>query len=1084
MKPERWQRIQEMYHAALDSAANQRSALLAEACADDDALRREVEVLLAANEQAGGFLATPALELEAKNIAAENSEPNLSIQVGQELSHYKIISRIGVGGMGEVFLARDSVLERRVALKLLPVQFTQNAERLQRFVREAKAASALNHPNIITIYEIGEVATALGNTHFIATEYIEGETLRDWTVDPENRLRQTLNVGVQVASALDAAHKAGIVHRDIKPENVMVRPDGLVKVLDFGLAKLTTPTTDSSETSAPTLLDGMKTRPGIILGTLRYMSPEQSRGHSVDARSDIFSLGVVLYELLTGQPLFAGETDADVVAAIIRKEAPLLAECLPEVPSELECVVQKALAKDADARYQSAEEMREALRAVRAALPEADNLATRSRPFETAASGASVVTVLSDILRRPRVLTTIVVSIAVAALVLVASLLWLRAAPHQPSSEAIGWYDKGTRSLRDGAYYEASKRLERAIQKDDKFVLAHARLAEAWTELDFSDRANNEILRARSLVGDLSAVPRLEGLYLRAITHVVLREFALAIDNYQQITREVPDAEKAHAYLDLGRAYEKNDEIDKAIASYLESKVRAPSDAAAFLRLGILYGRKQNLESAQEALQEAENIYQDESNEEGVTEVLYQRGRLLINLRKLSEARSQLERALKKATATENQYQQVRAMLVLSSISASEGQARQAEEQATRAIELAQKSGIENQATGGLIWLGNSFKFRGEYGDAERYYKQALDLARRNNGRENEAWALFQLGVLRTSQHNTEEGLSLIEQALDFYRKGGYRNSLSLALIQKGRLDRDKGDYESAVRTFNELLTVAEEADDQAQMALSHEGLGNVLARQERYPQALLHFDENYTINKSLNARVFVGYAGINRATVLWQIGGYEKAKAALDEVSSIAKGPEGSNKLLLAYVYMIDGGIELSLQNFPQSKKNSQQAINLAGTDYKDIAIQARYTLGLAQARAGAQRAGQLLCKEAVDLATPTGDPQLLSSALLALAQALLESGDAQRALETALQAQEIFARFAMQESEWRAWLIASRASERLGEKPKANDYAARASDGLSHLEQKWGSGPYNGYLARPDIQHSLGQLGRILKP
>jgi serine/threonine protein kinase/tetratricopeptide (TPR) repeat protein len=1083
MKPERWSHIEQLYHAALERPANQRAAFLAEVCADDLKLLSEVEMLIAANEQAGGFLASPAIELEARNMAVEAAAPPLTVQIGQQLSHYTILSRIGAGGMGEVFLARDSVLERRVALKLLPGQFTQNAERLQRFVREAKAASALNHPNIITIYEIGEVATALGKTHFIATEFIEGETLHTWTPDPEKRLRQILNIAVQVASALDAAHKAGIVHRDIKPENVMVRPDGLVKVLDFGLAKLSTPPRSSPDTDAQTLVEGMKTRPGVILGTLRYMAPEQARGHSVDARSDIFSLGVVLYELLTGQALFAGDTDADVVAAIIRKEAPPLVECLPEVPPELECVVQKALAKDAGSRYQSAEEMREALRSVRAVLP-ADSPPAMPRTFETETSRARVVTAVSDMLRRPRVLTTIVVAVGVAALVLVASLLWLRAAPHQPSSEAIGWYDKGTRSLRDGAYYEASKALERAVQIDDKFVLAHARLAEAWTELDYSDKAKREILRARSLVYDLSPLPRLEGLYLQAITHVVLRELAPAVENYQQITREVSNAEKAHAYVDLGRAYEKNDEIDKAIESYLEATRLAPSDPAAFLRLGILYGRQQNLKSGLEAFHQAEALYQALSNYEGVTEVFYQRGFLFKTLNKLPEARAQLEEALGITKTTANQYQQIRAMLVLSSVSAAEGNATQAEQQATQAIELGQVNGIENQATGGLIWLGNSFLTRGEYSDAEKYYKQALDLARRNNGRENEAWAVLQLGSVRSQQHDTDAALSYIEQVLPFYRQGGYRKYLSQALIVLGRLYRNKGDYETALRTFNELLKLAEDAGDQSQMAFSHEGIGSVLALQEQYSEAFRHFDEGYEINKLLNARVHLGYAGINRASALWQTGRYEEAQAALDEASSIARRPEGTNKLLLAYVYVINGGLELSLLNFPESKISSQQALDLAGTQHKDIAIQAKYLLGLAQARSGAPRAGQLLCKEAVEIANGAGDPQLLSSAWLAWAEAILENGEAQRALETALRAQASFTRFGQQESEWRAWLIAARASVRLREAAKAHEYSSHASDGLSHLKQKWGPEAYNGYITRKDIQHALGQLGQVVKP
>lgn len=1083
MKAERWQRIEQLYHATLERAAHQRAAFLSEASADDDGLRREVEVLLAANEQAGGFLATPALEQEAKDLARESLAAPVAIQIGQDLSHYRILSRLGAGGMGEVFLARDSILERCVALKLLPVQFTQNPERLHRFIREAKAASALNHPNIITIYEIGEVATALGATHFIAIEFIEGETLRTWTVDPEKRLRHSLNIAVQIASALGAAHKAGIVHRDMKPENVMVRPDGLVKVLDFGLAKLSTPPRSSANTEARILVEGMKTRPGLILGTLRYMSPEQARGHSVDARTDIFSLGVVLYELLTGQPLFAGETDADVVAGIIHKEVPPLAEHLSEVPAGLELIIQRALAKDADARYQSAEEMRDALRSVLASLPDPDSPPIRPRPFESAASRARVVTALADILKRPRVLTSVAVAIAFAA-VMLAALLWLRAVPHQPPPEAAYWYDVGTKSLSNGAYYEASKALERAVQIDDQFVLAHARLAEAWTELDYSDKANREILQARSLVHDLSPLPRLEGLYLEAITHVVLRKLAPAIGDYQQITREAPNAEKSHAFLDLGRVFEKDEQVEKAIESYAEATRLAPSDPAAFLRLGILYGRQQNLKSSLEAFQQAEALYQALSNYEGVTEVLYQRGFLFKTLNKLPDARAQLEKAREMTSTTANKYQQIRAMLILCSVSAAEGHASEAEEQATQAIQLAQANHMENQATMGLIQLGNSFNWRGEYSDAEKYYKQALELARRDNGLANEAWALVQLGSLRSLQHDTNEALSYIEQALPFYRQGGYRKYFSQALILLGRIHRDKGDYEAALRTFNERLQLGEETGDQAQMALSHEGIGTVLELQELYSEALRHFDENYNINKSLNAKVYVAYAGISRANVLWQVGSYEEAKAALDEASSIAQRPEGRDKRLLAYIYMINGRLELSLWQFAESKMNSQQAINLAGTKYKDIAVQAKYTLGLAQARSGAPRAGQLLCKEAVDIATVTADPQLVSYAWLAWAEAMLESSEAQHALATALQAQESFARFGRQESEWRTWLIASRASQRLGEEAKAHEYASHASDGLSHLEQKWGSQAYNGYLARPDIQHSFGQLDRVVKP
>ncbi|MBI1764073.1 MAG: serine/threonine protein kinase, partial [Acidobacteria bacterium] len=370
MTPERWQRIEQLYHDALECPANERAAWLVSVCGDDAEVRREVELLLAANDQASGFLTAPALQLAAQSLAADEKPTKpLGAAIGQQLSHYKILARIGAGGMGEVFLARDASLERRVALKLLPQKFTQDPERLQRFIREAKAASALNHPNIITIYEIGVAASEHGQTHFIATEYIEGVTLRDWKPDEESkRLHRTLELGCQIASALDAAHHAGIVHRDIKPENLMVRPDGLVKVLDFGLAKLTATSNSGDnqiDTDAQTTPAEMQTLPGMILGTLRYMSPEQARGRALDARTDIFSLGVVLYELLTGKPLFEGETTADVIAAIIHKEMPPLNVYLPDTPPELERILRKALAKDSRDRYQTARDVQIDLQALK-----------------------------------------------------------------------------------------------------------------------------------------------------------------------------------------------------------------------------------------------------------------------------------------------------------------------------------------------------------------------------------------------------------------------------------------------------------------------------------------------------------------------------------------------------------------------------------------------------------------------------------------------------------------------------------------------------------------------------------------------
>jgi serine/threonine-protein kinase len=266
------------------------------------------------------------------------------------LSHYRIVNKIGAGGMGEVYLAQDIKLDRKVAIKFLHEEFSKNADKLNRFVQEAKAASALNHPNILTVYEIGEV----DGKNYIATELIDGQTLRDHLSHKESlQLSAILKIGVQVSEALSAAHQAGIIHRDIKPENIMLRKDGYAKVLDFGLAKLSEPVATGSAGNEDATRLQVNTTPGMVMGTVSYMSPEQARGKVTDARTDIWSLGVVLYEMLAGKVPFTGETVNHTIVSILEKEPPLLAD----VPPELQRIVRKSMTKDVDMRYQTAHDL-------------------------------------------------------------------------------------------------------------------------------------------------------------------------------------------------------------------------------------------------------------------------------------------------------------------------------------------------------------------------------------------------------------------------------------------------------------------------------------------------------------------------------------------------------------------------------------------------------------------------------------------------------------------------------------------------------------------------------------------------------
>src|SRR5262245_33479082 len=348
MTPERYKQIGQLYHAVLELEPGARAAFLDNSCGDDGELRREVESLLRAHDKAGNYFAAPAMEAAA-GLLAEQIHPSL---VGHSVSHYQVLSLIGAGGMGEVYLAEDTRLGRKVALKMLPRAFTGDQERVRRFEQEARAASALNHPNILTIYEVG----VAGESHFIATEFIDGQTLRERMRGGRLAVAESLDIAIQVTSALSAAHAAGITHRDIKPENVLVRRDGSVKVLDFGLAKLSETQSPPADSQASTQAR-LSTEPGMVMGTVSYMSPEQARGLKVDHRTDIFSLGVMLYEMVAGKRPFERETASDVIAAILQNDPAPLAAHEPNTPDELERIVSKTLRKERNERYQDAKDL-------------------------------------------------------------------------------------------------------------------------------------------------------------------------------------------------------------------------------------------------------------------------------------------------------------------------------------------------------------------------------------------------------------------------------------------------------------------------------------------------------------------------------------------------------------------------------------------------------------------------------------------------------------------------------------------------------------------------------------------------------
>lgn len=999
--------------------------------------------------------------------------------IGQTVSHYRILSKLGSGGMGTVYVAEDTVLGRRVAIKSLTIPSVPGQRHFRtRFLREARAASLLNHPHIATVHDYGETEDG---QPYLVMELVDGQSLSELLRRESLSPGRAVEIVRQVAEAIAEAHRYGIVHRDIKPSNVALNQRSEVKVLDFGLAKHVEPDAregagESAGTSATYTLEG------VIIGTPSYLSPEQALGLPVDRRSDIFSLGSLLYECLTGKPAFTGTGLVEICAQVVRDDPAPPSQLNPRIPPELDRITLKALAKKTEARYQTADELLADLKAVEPSLAEGTH--GRSSGPGLNSLRARLRSSVTRLASQKPARTTLGALLGLTLLSLLLG-LWVsvrRGELPEPSPEAKRWYGAGTDALRDGSYLKASGMFEEAIRADARFPLAHARLAEAWMELDYEERATGEMLRVTELAPNLSTLPPLDILYLQAITATVRRNYQGAVENFEEIVRRLPEDEKTSGYFELGRAYERVGDVNRAVGAFEEVARRDAQAAAAFLRLGSLYGRRQEEAKASAAFDKAQALYDAQGNSEGLAEVFYQRGTFLNARDKLPEAQEQLRRALDLVVTTENKSQQIKTLLQLGSVSYSTGETLRAEQYATRALELARSEQLDNLTTNGLIDIGNAFFLRGEYGEAEKRFEQALQVAKANRGRRGEARASLSLASLFMQQGQGAKALGYGEPALAFYRQGNFRKETAQALLILGYANEQQGNNEAALESFDEQLRLAEQVGDTAQAAHTHAALGLLLAHQERFTDALNHFEKSYDINKSLGLGPKTGYDLGHRGNLLWQLGRYREARETLDEAFDVASRPGGIDKQLLAWIHLYRAQMALSELRHAEALAESRKASALGDAQDKDFSVEVSYTRGLAALGSGTISAGQIECQKAFDVATRAGVPRLIASAQLAQAEVMLARGDARDALTTALQAQEALARLGRRHSEWRAWLVAARAGRRLQDEVKAHEYAARAAELLTALERAWGANDYSGYLSRPDVRRWRRPLDELL--
>ena len=896
-------------------------------------------------------------------------------------------------------------------------------------------------------------------------EYVKGYTLTK-LLEEGLSLKRSVEIVAAMAEALAEAHHHGIVHRDIKPSNVVIAERGQVKVLDFGLVKQLFERPASGVDLDADTIHSTQTRSDVIVGTPLYLSPEQATGKPVDGRSDLFALGALLYECLTGQSAFSGGSLIEIGAQIIHVTPPPPSQLNNRVPRELDRITLKALKKKTEDRYQSAEELLNDLKPVIAKLSgETVVVAQKGKGANGGRPTSALVTFTTSLRRQRFSFTSIIATVLVTGLIIWALVQWWPRSYYQPPSAALDWYTRGTDALRNGAYHQASKALEQAIAIDNRYSLAHARLAQAWSELDYIEKAKDELL-----VADRTSLSPVDALHLDGITAMVRRDFDDAIKSYSELVKLNPD--DSQVYVDLGYSYENNGNVDKALENYLHAITANNGQyATAYLRAGIVYNRKQDTAKATEFFDKAERLYNAATNNEGVNEVRRQRGILLRENGRYLDARAQFQQSLEAARALGNEAQQISALIELSTLASVQGQVAESSEKAQQAVAVAQEKHLENFVAGGLIELGNAYFNKGNFAEAEKYYSQAIDFAVGAKSRRREAIGRSNLGGLYIQTQRIDQGIALVEQALSFFRQGNYPKNVATGLTQIARGNRRKGDYVAALKALDEKLQIAEKGGSQPAIADAATELGAVLVEQQNYPKALEQYNKALPIYQSVGNRFKTAYNQANQANILWRLGRFDEARRSLSAASSEAAQIEAL-KPLVPTMRLTDAQISLSERNFDNARTKLNDTLKVSGTNDTDTAIEATFSLGLLQSLSGNAKEGERLCNESVKMASKGGDITLLSRAMLAQAECALESGNAQLALTKAIELQQRFAQWSQLESEWRAWVIASQASSKLGQNDRAAEQLAQGKNVCLRLQQTWGNEVFAKYISRPDIQ------------
>lgn len=1024
MTPDLWQRLKQIFDAAMDRPAEERAAFVVEASGGDVELEQHLFQLVEAAQRETATLDKPLVDWPQR----PGTRSNRFVAGDTVLGRFRIVRPIGRGGMGEVYEAEDLQLGT-IALKTIRPNILSSAAAYERFRQEVQLARRVSGRQVCRIHELFLLPEGGGYpaTAFLTMEYIEGLTLSE-KLQRDGALtgKEALPIALEVCEGLRLIHAQGVIHRDLKSSNIMlcnVNGDARTVLMDFGLARNL-----GSERMGNAIPDRRGVSgAGAIMGTPEYMAPEQFEGKPVSPATDIYAFGIVLYEMLTALHPYAAPTP--VGAAIRRAQHPRSPSSLQRsVPRRWDRVIDRCLEYDPERRFQSAQEVAQELKAGPASLR---NL-RHDRPWAIWLTGAAVV----------------------AGLAWFGFLRWQSQQYYHPSAEAQRWYDTGLSSLREGNYVKATRSLEAAIGQDNHFVMAHARLAEAWVDLEFQGNAQRELLIA---LPDQRRLAPLDRIYLNAIRATVTRDFSGAVDLYRRILGRLPAAAKPSGYVDLGMAYERAGDPTDALESYAKATSLDSDSPAPYMHTAILQSRLRQARQANQAFDRVETLFSTEINQEGLAELDYERGYAANDRGNSATAQKLLERSLREAEAIPSVQLEIRVLTQLSSVSYNSDHDAQAVEQANRAIRLARDNQLDAWAADGLVRLANAQLDQGNLQAAEDPLQEAFQLVHQSPQPRVEADANLTLASLNNQKHLPDQLIPPAQAALDFYKQNGFFGSAAKAELLLVRSARDRGQYERALTSGNELLRLVAQAADRGQLTQAEETVGTIYLDEEDFPQALSQFQRARAAADTDSLR---SYEVLHCADTLWRLGRYADADSELSTLSANAGFAERVARVRVASLL---------------SRRQYQPALWLA---QKTMAGDAQMMPGRKQifeqdeaiAEAHLGRKQQAL--EELALIDPGDDREDKAIQGLVAAEVYLAAGMAQQAYDAAATAQQYFASSRKPDSELQSAYLAELAAISLNDAKKRADNAAIVVDILQGLEHTWGPQTYQIYLSRPDLR------------